>query len=102
MRAISKQAAQAIRKIGEIGWKPNIFFLAPTSTSVSSVLKPAGFDNAKGIKDPNDPQWQNDKSVQDWHAFMKAYFPDGNLQDQLIVYRLHGSAGDCAGFQAVR
>ncbi|MGZ3397394.1 MAG: ABC transporter substrate-binding protein, partial [Isosphaeraceae bacterium] len=79
MRAIPKQAAQAIRKIGEIGWKPNIFFLAPTSTTVSSVLKPAGFDNAKGIissnflKDPNDPQWQNDKSVQDWHAFMKAY-----------------------------
>jgi len=92
MHAIPKQAAQAIRKIGEIGWKPDIFFLAATSTSVSSVLKPAGFDNAKGIissyflKDPNDPQWQNDKSVQDWQAFMKAYFPDGNLQDQLIVY----------------
>jgi hypothetical protein len=34
----------------------------------------------------NDPQWQNDKAVQDWHAFMKAYFPDGNVQDQLIVY----------------
>ncbi len=92
MHAIPKQAAQAIRKIGEIGWKPDIFFLAATSTSVSSVLKPAGFDNAKGIissyflKDPNDPQWQNDKSVQDWQAFMNAYFPDGNLQDQLIVY----------------
>ena len=92
MHAIPKQAAQAIRKIGEIGWKPDIFFLAATSTSVSSVLKPAGFDNAKGIissyflKDPNDPQWQNDKAVQDWHAFMKAYFPDGNVQDQLIVY----------------
>jgi branched-chain amino acid transport system substrate-binding protein len=92
MHAIPKQAAQAIRKIGEIGWKPDIFFLAATSTSVASVLKPAGFDNAKGIissyflKDPNDPQWQNDKSVQDWQAFMKAYFPDGNLQDQLIVY----------------
>jgi branched-chain amino acid transport system substrate-binding protein len=92
MHAIPKQAAQAIRKIGEIGWKPDIFFLAATSTSVSSVLKPAGFENARGIissyflKDPNDPQWQNDKAVQDWHAFMKAYFPDGNVQDQLIVY----------------
>jgi ABC-type branched-subunit amino acid transport system substrate-binding protein len=92
MHAIPKQAAQAIRKIGEIGWKPDIFFLAATSTSVSSVLRPAGFENAKGIissyflKDPNDPQWQTDKAVQDWHAFMKAYFPDGNVQDQLIVY----------------
>jgi len=92
MHAIPKQAAQAIRKIGEIGWKPDIFFLAATSTSVSSVLKPAGFEYSKGIissyslKDPNDPQWQNDKDVQDWAAFMKKYFPDGNIQDQLIVY----------------
>ncbi|MBX9650329.1 MAG: ABC transporter substrate-binding protein, partial [Xanthobacteraceae bacterium] len=92
MHAIPKQAAQAIRKIGEIGWKPEMFFLAATSTSITSVLKPAGFDHSKGIissysfKDPNDPQWQKDKDVQDWAAFMKKYFPDGNIQDQLIVY----------------
>ena len=48
MHAIPKQAAQAIRKVGEIGWKPDMFFLAATSTSVSSVLKPAGFDHSKG------------------------------------------------------
>jgi ABC-type branched-subunit amino acid transport system substrate-binding protein len=92
MHAIPKQAAQAIRKIGEIGWKPDMFFLAATSTSVSSVLKPAGFEYSKGIissyflKDPNDPQWKDNKDVKDWFAFMKNYFPDGNLQDQLIVY----------------
>jgi len=92
MHAIPKQAAQAIRKIGEIGWKPDMFFLAATSTSITSVLKPAGFDHSKGIissysfKDPNDPQWQKDKDVQDWAEFMKKYFPDGNIQDQLIVY----------------
>jgi ABC-type branched-subunit amino acid transport system substrate-binding protein len=92
MHAIPKQAAQAIRKIGEIGWKPEMFFLAATSTSITSVLKPAGFEYAKDIissysfKDPNDPQWQKDKDVQDWAAFMKNYFPDGNIQDQLIVY----------------
>ena len=92
MHAIPKQAAQAIRKIGEIGWKPEMFFLAATSTSITSVLKPAGFEYAKDIissysfKDPNDPQWKQDKDVQDWAAFMKNYFPDGNIQDQLIVY----------------
>jgi ABC-type branched-subunit amino acid transport system substrate-binding protein len=92
VHAIPKQAAQAIKKIGEIGWKPDIFFLAATSTSIASVMKPAGFEHAQGIissytnKDPNDPQWKNDKDVQDWFAFMKAYMPDGNTQDQLIVY----------------
>jgi hypothetical protein len=92
MHAIPKQAAQAIRKIGEIGWKPDMFFLAATSTSVASVLKPAGFEYAKDIissysfKDPNDPQWKSDPDVVAWHSFMKGYFPDGNPQDQLIVY----------------
>jgi len=92
MHAIPKQAAQAIKKIGEIGWKPDIFFLAATSTSIASVMKPAGFEHAQGIissytnKDPNDPQWKDDKDVQDWQAFMKAYMPEGNTQDQLIVY----------------
>lgn len=92
MHAIPKQAAQAIRKIGEIGWKPDLFFLAATSTSVSSVLKPAGFEHAKDIissytfKDPNDPQWKDDKDVQAWQEFMTKYLPDGDRQDQLVVY----------------
>ena len=47
MHAIPKQAAQAIRKVGEIGWNPDMVFLAATSTSVSSVLKPAGFDTPR-------------------------------------------------------
>ena len=39
--AAPKGSAQAIRKVGELGWKPK-FFLANTATSVASVLKPAG------------------------------------------------------------
>ncbi|GGC65654.1 ABC transporter substrate-binding protein [Chelatococcus reniformis] len=92
MHAIPKQAAQAIRKVYEIGWKPKMFFLAATSTSVSSVLQPAGFDAATGIisayyqKDPTDPQWTSDPATAEWTAFMKKYYPEGNLQDQLNVY----------------
>src|SRR6201992_1307534 len=78
MHAIPKQAAQAIKKIGEIGWKPDIFFLAATSTSIASVMKPAGFEYRQGIisshpnKDPNDPQWKDDPDVKDWVGFIKA------------------------------
>jgi branched-chain amino acid transport system substrate-binding protein len=43
-----KFAAQAIRKIAEIGWKPT-HYLASVSQSVTSVFKPAGFENAKGV-----------------------------------------------------
>src|SRR6201996_4703570 len=92
VHAIPKQAAQAISKIGESRWKPDMLFLAATSTSIASVMKPAGFEYGQGIissysnKDPNDPQCKDDKDVKDWFAFMKAYMPEGNTQDQLIVY----------------
>src|ERR1700743_3140523 len=43
--AAPKGSAQAIRKVGELGWKPK-FFLANTATSVAAVLKPAGLENA--------------------------------------------------------
>src|SRR5689334_8828878 len=60
-----KAAAQAIRKVADLGWKP-VQYLANVSASVAAVLKPAGFDNSTGIitaaylKDATDPQWAND------------------------------------------
>ncbi len=81
--AAPKGAAQAIRKVGELGWKP-VYFLGNVSTSVATVLKPAGLDNAKGIistayiKDPTDPLWKDDPGIKAWAAFMDKYFPDGD------------------------
>src|SRR3989440_6186929 len=59
-----KFAAQSIKKMAEIEWKP-LHFLNNVSASIGSVMKPAGFENAQGIisstylMDPNDPQWKN-------------------------------------------
>src|SRR3954467_10863023 len=50
--AAPKGSAQAIRKVGELGWKPK-FFLANTATSVASVLKPAGLDYSKESSRPS-------------------------------------------------
>jgi branched-chain amino acid transport system substrate-binding protein len=91
MHAIPKQAAQAIKKAAEINWRPT-FYLASVSASVGAVLKPAGLDNAKGLitaaylKDPNDPQWKDDAGYKNWLAFMKQYYPDGDLSDALTAY----------------
>ena len=63
-----KFAAQAIKKMAEIDWKP-LHFLNNVSASIGSVIKPAGFENAQGIissnylKDPTDPQWKNDAGM---------------------------------------
>jgi ABC-type branched-subunit amino acid transport system substrate-binding protein len=89
--AAPKGSAQAIRKVGELGWKPK-FFLANTATSVASVLKPAGLENSKGIistaylKDPTDPAWKDDAAVQKWRAFMDKYYPDGDKANANNLY----------------
>src|ERR1700759_3750841 len=46
--ATPKFAAQAIKKVGELGWKP-LHFLNNVSASVGSVIKPAGYQNAQDI-----------------------------------------------------
>jgi branched-chain amino acid transport system substrate-binding protein len=86
-----KFAAQAIKKAAEIGWKPT-HYLNNVSASVGSTLTPAGLENSVGIittqygKDPTDPQWANDKGMQDWKAWMAKYFPSGDVKDASNVY----------------
>ena len=84
---IPKYAVQAIKKAHEIGWKP-LHFLNNVSSSLGTVLKPAGLDASKDLitalymKEVTDPQWRNDKGFTDWVAFMKKYYPEGALDDQ--------------------
>src|ERR1700687_5559754 len=89
--AAPKGSAQAIRKVGELGWKPK-FFLANTATSIASVLKPAVVESAKGIistsyiKDPTDPTWKDDPGVRHWTEFMDKYYPDGDKANSNNAY----------------
>jgi len=88
---IPKFAVQAIKKSYDIGWKP-LHFLNNVSSSLSSVLKPAGLDASRGLitalymKEITDPQWKNDKAYLDWVAFMKKYYPEGALDDQFNAF----------------
>jgi ABC-type branched-subunit amino acid transport system substrate-binding protein len=88
---IPKFAAQAIRKAAEIEWKP-LHILSSIGSSVAATLKPAGLENAKDLvtdfylKDPTDPQWQDDLGYKDWLAFMDKYYPEGDKSDSGNVY----------------
>jgi ABC-type branched-subunit amino acid transport system substrate-binding protein len=89
--AIPKFAAQAIRKVYEIGWKPT-HFLASVANSVGGVMRPAGLEKGVGIisatyvKDPTDPQWQDTREYKEWLAWMKRYNTSGNVADIFTVY----------------
>jgi branched-chain amino acid transport system substrate-binding protein len=86
-----KFAAQAIRKMAEIGWKP-LHFLNNTTVSVGAVMKPAGFDASQGIissaylKDPTDQQWKDDSGIRTWNEFLDKYYPEANRLDGAILY----------------
>jgi branched-chain amino acid transport system substrate-binding protein len=86
-----KFAAQAIKKIAEIDWKP-LHIVSNVSASVGSVIKPAGFENAQGIlsaayaKDGADAQWDNDPGMKKFYAFLEKYYPEANKLDGSVVY----------------
>jgi len=83
-----KFAAQAIRKAAELGWKPE-HYLVSVSQSMTSVLKPAGFENAVGVISstylltPSDPAAAGNKDVAAYQAAMKQYHPGGDPDDSL-------------------
>jgi branched-chain amino acid transport system substrate-binding protein len=81
-----KFAAQAIRKAGDIGWRPTQY-LNNVSASVASVIKPAGYEASQGIltaqylKDPTDKQWDDSADMKTWRAWMDKNMPGANQAD---------------------
>ncbi|QDM18533.1 ABC transporter substrate-binding protein [Tardiphaga sp. vice352] len=86
-----KFAAQTIRKIAELGWKP-LHMVANVSVNVGSVMQPAGFENGQGVlsaayaKDGTDAQWNDDAGMKRWSAFLNKYMPDANRSDSNHIY----------------
>ncbi len=89
-----KFAAQAIRKTHETGWKP-LFITNLISSSIASVLTPAGLEISKGVvtatyrKDPDDPKWANDAGVKLYRSFMEKYMPGADLAESNYFTGLH-------------
>lgn len=85
--ATPKFAAQAIRKVHDLGWHPTFFFMTNVSISVGSVMTPAGAENGVGVittgymKDPTDPAFKDDPGMNEWRAFMAKYIPSGDVTD---------------------
>ena len=82
--SLPKYAAQAIKKIGELDWKPTHYLNNVSTRSARCVARRArqqlGTDPRRFyFKDPTDPQWSK-KGLQGMGrlvAFMKKYYPTG-------------------------
>jgi branched-chain amino acid transport system substrate-binding protein len=105
-----KFAAQAIRRVHDIGWRPALHYLTNVSISVGTVMEPAGPEKGVGIitsaylKDPTDPGWAGDAGMNEWRAFMQRHIPDGDMKDgsypfaygiaQTLMHVLHRCGGN--------
>jgi branched-chain amino acid transport system substrate-binding protein len=84
--ATPKFAAQAMRKVADLGWKP-AHYVNNVAASVGTVMKPAGFDNVQGIltaayvMDPTDPTWANHPDLADFKAWLAKYHPSAHIAD---------------------
>ncbi|WP_426436302.1 ABC transporter substrate-binding protein [Bradyrhizobium genosp. P] len=89
--ATPKFAAQAIKKVAELGWHP-AQFVTNVSASIAGVMHPAGYEASQGVlstqylKDPKDPAWKNDPAMVEWRAFMNKWYPEGDQDDASTVF----------------
>ncbi|WP_316190809.1 ABC transporter substrate-binding protein [Bradyrhizobium sp. SZCCHNS2096] len=89
--ATPKFAAQAIKKIAELEWKP-MQIMTDVSISIGAVMKPAGLEASEGVlsaqymKDASDPQWKDDEGMKKFMTFIDKYMPGANISDSNLVY----------------
>jgi branched-chain amino acid transport system substrate-binding protein len=89
--ATPKFAAQAIKKSGEIGWKP-VHILDQAAQSIGATLKPAGFEHSQGIisagyvMGANDPQWKDHPGMMEFVAFMDKWMPGADKSDGFYIF----------------
>ncbi|MDH5859047.1 branched-chain amino acid ABC transporter substrate-binding protein [Lampropedia aestuarii] len=90
--ATARFAAQAIRKIWDIGWRPQQQYLTYVSAYVKMTLEPAGLEKSNGIlaiaffKDAIQQRWAGDAETQRFLAFMQQYAPNEDIHNSSAVY----------------
>ncbi|MCB4820458.1 ABC transporter substrate-binding protein [Roseicella aerolata] len=88
---VPRFAAQAIRRVFDIGWRP-MMFMTNVSVSVGAVMQPAGMEKGVGLitsdyrKDHTDQAWANDAGMGEWREFMRRYLPEADLADNNYTY----------------
>ena len=88
---VPENAAKVIRIAAEHDWRP-VFIVNQMASSIETVLKPAGPDNATGVvtaaflKDPSDPAWKGEKAAKDWRAFLDKYEKAGGKDEGAAIY----------------
>ncbi|MCC8965324.1 ABC transporter substrate-binding protein [Bradyrhizobium sp. Pear76] len=86
---VPENASKVIRAAADHGWRP-VFVVNQMASSIETVLKPAGTENATGVitaaflKDASDPAWSEEQGA--WRSFLDKYTKAGGKDDAAAVY----------------
>ncbi len=85
-----KFAAQSIRKIADMGWRPQRF-ISNTAASTRTTLIPAGLERSAGVitaaweKRSEDPEWASAPDMIAFVKAMKTYAPEADLGEDSLI-----------------
>jgi len=88
---LGKHASQAYRKIYDSGWRPQVY-ISVAGASPRGIIQPAGLETAAGFitgyygKAPEFPSIRSDPAMQDYFAWAKKWFPQGDPEDGIVTY----------------
>src|SRR6185437_12270319 len=86
-----KFSAMSIRKVFDLGWHP-LHIIDSNGALVKPALQSAGFDKSVGVltaaylKDPTDPQWDDDPGMKDFQAWRAKYAPESDPANPVWAY----------------
>jgi branched-chain amino acid transport system substrate-binding protein len=86
-----KFSAMAIRKVADLDWHP-LHIIDSNGALVKPALESAGFDKSVGVvtaqylKDPTDPQWDNDAGMREFQAWRAKYAPESDPANPVWSY----------------
>jgi branched-chain amino acid transport system substrate-binding protein len=90
--SLARTAAQAIRKVYDLGWRPDQQYVTYVSAYVKGIFELAGLEKSTGImsmafvKDAAQPRWHNDPDTIEYKAFLKKYMPNEDVANGIAVY----------------
>jgi branched-chain amino acid transport system substrate-binding protein len=86
-----KFTAMSIRKTAELNWHPT-HIIDSNGALIRPALESAGFENSVGVitaqylKDPTDPQWDNDAGMKEFQAWRAKYAPQSDPANPVWAY----------------
>ena len=86
-----KFSAMSIRKVADLDWHP-LHIIDSNGALVKPALASAGFDRSVGVitgaylKDPTDPQWNDDPGMKEFQAWRAKYAPESDPANPVWSY----------------